>query len=121
MFNAASFSRAGTLVRSRINALLAILVLPCIGILLAKYTTLTWYLGTALTAFVVALGISGQLILFLLAYKGYERWLRRRGTTVLPPFGTIARIVINGYIRSLWCFFGIVVALSIFHPSLSTL
>ena len=121
MFSPTSFSQATTLVRTRMNAILAVLVIVCIGLVVASLTKISWYLGISVIAFIVVLGIAGQLVLFVLAYKGYERWSKRRTGRIMPSFGTIMRIVINGYIRSLWCFLAIAVVVSLFNPSLPVL
>lgn len=106
--------------RNKVNSTLGILIVLCIGTVLWAYSAQTpWYLAVAIAAFAIALGISGQLILFLLAYKGWERWTRKRYKRELPSFRTFVRVIFNGYIRSLWFFFAIILLLSVFHASLA--
>ncbi len=120
MSNIVALPRIVSRVRGNVDTILSILLVLCIGSALSIYSPrIPWYLAVAIAAFAITLGISGQLILFSLAYKGWERWSRRRGQPNLSPFSTVVRVVFNGYIRSLWFFLAIALLLSLFHASLA--
>ncbi len=112
--------RAFPKAHSYVDIVLGIGAVLCIGTFLWAYSSyIPWYTAVTLAAFTITLGISGQLVLFLLVYKGWERWPRKQKRTNFSSFGTLFHALFSGYIRSLWFFLAIILILSFFHASLA--
>ena len=120
MSNFIAHMRAFPKARTYADIILGIVIVLCIGTVLGAYAPhIPWYSAVTLAAFVTTLGISGQLVLFLLVYKGWERWPRKLKRTSFSSFGMLFHVLFSGYIRSLWFFLAIILILSFFHASLT--